>query len=149
MGRSQDHTVVCDIYSHLNIAQGKLNGYSNIYTTLDYHSIETIYPAYPRQLVTKTVILLDGGGLYVQDGELSLNAQFPNDVLSEFVINSVVHPGDSLSLVSGGQSKAILTTDGVDKWNYNGKLYDWWDVEIYYVAYGIPDTQIDGHDYEG
>lgn len=93
----------------------------------------------PRQLVVKTIILLDAGGLYIQDGELDLKTQFPQYTISEFIVNAVVHPGDSMSLISGGNTLVTIGNDGVDKWIYHqpGKTqtqtYDWWDLKVFYV----------------
>lgn len=81
----------------------------------------------------RTVVLLDAGGLYIQDGELSFKDQFPQYTSSEFIVNAVVHPGDSMSIISGSNITTI-GNDGVDKWIYKGKTYDWWEIKIFYVA---------------
>lgn len=96
----------------------------------------------PRQLVIKTVILLDAGGMYIQDGELDLKTQFPQYTISEFIVNAVVHPGDSMSLIFGehtADNPVKIKTDGVDKWIYQApgqdksQIYDWWDLKVFYI----------------
>ena len=141
------------MYSYNDCANGKLGTYPNV--TFTYHSL--FMPVYPRHLVTHTVILLDGGGLYKENAELSLNKSFPNDALTELVINAVVHPGDSVSLITHKEIEgetvevvmADLKNDGVDKWIYKDQYYDWWEIQIFYVSNHIGDVDIDGHHYSG
>lgn len=73
--------------------------------------------------------------MYIQDGELSLKDQFPQYTSSEFIVNAVVHPGDSMSIISGSNIVTI-GNDGVDKWVYKDKTYDWWEIKVFYVAQG-------------
>lgn len=108
----------------------------------------------PRHLVTRTLVFLSEGGLYKQDGVLNVSELFPGDNISELVISSVVRPGQALELYtavpdSPGQYVMIyqLKTDGVSKWVYNGKSYDWYDVKFFYVSNHVPGTEIDGKQY--
>lgn len=150
-----DASTHADVYSYNNCAEDKLGTYPAV--TFTYHPM--LMPVYPRQLVTHTVILLDGGGMYKENAELSLNKSFPNDALTELVINAVVHPGDSMSLIThkeiDGQIVEVvmgdnpIKTDGVDKWIYKDQYYDWWDLQIFYVSNHIGDVDIDGHHYSG
>lgn len=148
-----DASTHADVYSYNNCAEDKLGTYPAV--TFTYHSL--LMPVYPRQLVTHTVILLDGGGLYKENAKLSLNQSFPNDALTELVINAVVHPGDSMSLITHKEIEgetvevvmADLKNDGVDKWIYKDQYYDWWNLQIFYVSNHIGDVDIDGHHYGG
>ena len=95
--------------------------------------------------------------MYKENAELSLNKSFPNDALTELVINAVVHPGDSMSLITHKEIEgetvevvmADLKNDGVDKWIYKDQYYDWWDLQIFYVSNHIGGVDIDGHHYDG
>lgn len=107
-----------------------------------------------RHLVTRTLVFLSEGGLYKQDGILNVSERFPQDAISELVINAVVHPGDALQLFTRDPQNPDnynmvyeLKTDGVSKWVYNKMTYDWYDVKFYYVSNHVPGVTIDGKEY--
>lgn len=156
------HPASCTVSSPGNNALGRLNAYGGEFTTFVYED-NYEYPEYPRQLVVKTIILLDGGGQYVQDGVFHPNLDYPNSPLAELIINAVVHPGGTVTLGTtddGGRMTVLMTmeNDGTDKWMtfkkgdgtilWEGQKFDWWDVHIYYVSNKIGSVEIEGEYYE-
>lgn len=120
------------------------------YKYIAYLSFPTTDTQFYHEIVD-TVVLLEGGGLYTQDGMFSPAISFPNDTLIEFKVMSAAHFGDSMTIITGNSSpnSITLTADADGYWTYNSKSYKMADVSIYYADTSVESVGIGGITYDG
>lgn len=117
---------------------------------IHYLSFPTSNTQFYHEIVDTTV-LLEEGGLYIQDGMFSPAISFPNDNLIEFKVMSAAHFGDSMTITTGNSTpnSITLTADTEGYWTYDSKSYKMADVSVYYADESVESVGIGGLTYDG
>ena len=100
--------------------------------------------------VVSTIVLLEGGGMYIQEGYFSPANSFPNDEIIQFKIMSAVHVGSAVTVTTSNNVSytypALADGTGLE---YHSKSYKFSDVSIYYVSQNVEPVAIEGQIYSG
>ena len=105
---------------------------------------------YLHHEVVSTTILLEGGGMYIQEGYFSPANSFPNDELIQFKLMSAVHVGSGVTVTTSNNVSytypALADGTGLE---YHSKPYKFSEVSIYYVSPNVEPVAIEGQIYSG
>lgn len=102
-----------------------------------------------RHEVVNTVVFLESGGLYTQDGVFNEKQSFPNDTMVKLRIMSAVHVGDGITIKNSAGEKVFFKTDRVSNWvDDAGNVCAFADLSIFYVDKSVPAVVIDGKTYK-
>lgn len=100
--------------------------------------------------VVSTTVLLEGGGMYIQEGYFSPAISFPNDEIIQFKLMSAVHVGSGVTVTTSNNVSytypALADGTGLE---YHSRPYKFSDVSIYYVSPNVEPVAIEGQIYSG
>lgn len=101
---------------------------------------------YPRLCVTSTTVLIEKGGLYMQNAQLTPSQAFPSVKAVSLRLGSAAHVGTGIVFMGDGSSVLVpVSEDG--KVQVDGKWYPFADVTFYWVSGSMPAASIAGVTY--
>lgn len=151
---------------------------TNMVTFLDYTVLDYEYMVYNGQAIAdkgakyiefqytddltqfyheigNTVVLLEQGGLYLQNGVFSPAVSFPNDKIIQFKIMGSPHVGDSVTITTYDAGTDTYTPYTYQVNSYGTGLiigntsFKFADISWYFVAENVPNTIIGSDVYSG
>lgn len=103
--------------------------------------------------IVSTTVLLESGGLYIQDGVFSPATSFPSDQIIQFRITGSPHAGDSVTVSTYSDGvytpHTYLTNSMGTALIIQGQEVSFADAKFYYVSEDVGDTVIGTDVYAG
>lgn len=103
--------------------------------------------------IVSTTVLLESGGLYIQDGVFSPATSFPSDQIIQFRITGSPHAGDSVTVSTYSDGvytpHTYLTNSMGTALIIQGQEVPFADAKFYYVSENVGDTVIGTDVYAG
>ena len=118
--------------------------------SIQYMEFQNTGTKYMYHEIVATTVLLEGGGLYIQNGVFSPATSFPHDTMSSFRVTAAAHAGESMTIrpTAGLPITLTVNSDGT-AWLINSTEIKFADVWIYYVGNEAETTTIGNVTYPG